>query len=812
MRNAKRFTGLLAACALTMAHPASSDVRPVPTAPVPTAATQLGFIANQGQIEGPAVYYARTSDCAAFFEPGSILLDRSPGKPGERGVALRVSFPNGKASVEAADPRGARVSTFLGSDPRQWRSAVETFGEVRYHAIAPGADLVYRMAGGRLKYDCVLEPGVDPARAVLRYQGAERLELAADGGLLIHTGAGTLYEQPPALYQEVAGRRVPVRGGYQITGSRDLSFWATGYDPTLTLVVDPSLLWSTFLGGDGADKANAVTTDGNGNLYVVGETASSNFVTTPGVYSRTRSGSSDVFVTKLSPDGASVIWSTLLGGLGLDVGRGVALDASGNVYVCGQTASSNFPVTSAAFQRTHGGDLWDAFVAKLSPTGAALLYATYLGGNAADYGVALRVDAAGCAVVGGITGSSNYPTTAGVVVPGFSPSLFDAANGFVTKLNAAGSAPVFSTYIGTSNGVDMLNGLALDNAGQAVVVGWTVSASYPTTAGAYDRTFTGASNTHEAFVTKLNGSGTAYVFSTFLGGSQSDDATGVALDAQGKVYVTGRTLSGDFPVSAGAFDASFDASLGNYWDGFVCRLSADGAALEYGTYFGGSNHEEPYGIAVGAGGQAVVCGYTSSSGFPATSGACDASYNGGQDAFLLTLAADGRSLLYATFLGASGTDLANAVTVNPSGQAVVVGATDGAAFPTTSGAYDTGHNSPGSHDSFVAALGVELGASPTAVPGSTPDGLQLAAPAPNPFQSLTSLSLTLPGPDDITVRVLDIQGREVITLAHGTLAAGQHRWTWDGTDTSGNPVGAGRYFLDVAGNGWNQARGVVRLR
>jgi hypothetical protein len=141
-----------------------------------------------------------------------------------------------------------------------------------------------------------------------------------------------------------------------------------------------------------------------------------------------------------------------------------------------------------------------------------------------------------------------------------------------------------------------------------------------------------------------------------------------------------------------------------------------------------------------------------------------------------------------------------------------VGATDGAAFPTTSGAYDTSHNSPGSHDGFVAALGVELGASPAAVPGSTPDGLQLAAPVPNPFQSLTSLSLTLPGPDDITVRVLDIQGREVITLAHGTLAAGQHRWTWDGTDTSGNPVGAGRYFLDVAGNGWNQARGVVRLR
>ncbi|MFH1016560.1 MAG: SBBP repeat-containing protein [Pseudomonadota bacterium] len=475
--------------------------------------------------------------------------------------------------------------------------------------------------------------------------------------------------------------------------------------PTLVPPVDPGngLAWSSYLGSSGDDEVLGVTSDSSGNIYVVGKTTSPNFPTTSGAWQTTLRGSEDAFVVKFTSSGSRV-WSTLLGGAGLDRAKGVAVDATG-VYVCGQTSSSDFPVTPSAFQRSHGGDLWDAFAAKISPDGSALLYATYLGGNAADYAVALEVDSAGQAFVAGLTGSGNYPITPGVVVPGFSPSLFDASDGFVTKLNAAGSAPVYSTYIGTSGGVDVVNGLTLDGSGQAVVVGWTVSQSYPTTAGAYDRTFTGASNQHEVFITKLNTTGTAYVFSTFLGGTLGDDATTVALDSQGKILVAGRTLSRDFPVTAGAFDVSFDESLGNYWEGFVGRLSADGSALEYATYFGGNNHDEPSDLLALADGSVAVVGGTSSAGFPVTSNPFDAVYTAPGENFLMILNPAGSGLTYSTFAGtgySSGAGSASRLAPLPAGRIALTGWTDGVGFSTTTGAFDNVYD--GAVDGFISVF------------------------------------------------------------------------------------------------------------
>jgi hypothetical protein len=389
-----------------------------------------------------------------------------------------------------------------------------------------------------------------------------------------------------------------------------------------------ALAYSTFLGGAASDRGGGIVVDAGGSVYVAGTTSSADFPTTPGAFDRTYGGQGDdAFVTRLNATGSGLVYSTYLGGTGFgDQGLAIAVDDLGNAFVTGR-AGRDFPTTASAFDTTYNGS-YEAFVTKLNSLGSALVYSSYLGGMSNELGNGIAVDGAGAAYVTGATFSTEFPTTAGA----FDTTLNGLDDGFVVKLNAAGSALSFSTFLGGTS-YDGGNSLALDGAGAASVGGSTASADFPTTAGAFD---TRMNSGYGAFVTKLSTAGAAIVYSTYLEGTGvrfTSYAYAVAVDGSGDTYVTGSTTAADFPVSPGAFDTSFNGGS----DAFAARLNAAGSVLAYSTYLGGSAIDIPYGVAVDGAGSAYITGYTESMDFPATAGAFDSSPNGVIDTFVTKL-------------------------------------------------------------------------------------------------------------------------------------------------------------------------------
>jgi hypothetical protein len=367
--------------------------------------------------------------------------------------------------------------------------------------------------------------------------------------------------------------------------------------------------------------------DGNGRAYVTGQTDSSDFPTTTGAFDRTYNDGGDIFVTKLNASGSALAYSTFLGGTSIEFSADIAVDGSGRAHVTGQTRSADYPTTTGAFDRTFNGGIADAFVTKLNASGSALAYSTFLGGTEFDQGSGIAVRD-GSAYVTGETGSDepgnpDYPTTAGAFDRTFNGGDIDA---FVTKLNASGSALAYSTYLGGTND-DVGHDIAVRD-GRAYVTGYTFSTDYPTTTGAFDRTHNGFI---DAFVTKLNASGSALAYSTYLGGTNQDQGEGIAVDGSGRAYLTGFTASSDYPTTSGAFDTTLDG-----FDAFVTKLNASGSKLAYSTFLGGTDQDQGQGIAVDGSGRAYVTGDTSSPDYPTTSGAFDTTYNGG-DAFVTKL-------------------------------------------------------------------------------------------------------------------------------------------------------------------------------
>lgn len=408
-----------------------------------------------------------------------------------------------------------------------------------------------------------------------------------------------------------------------------------------------------------------------------------------------------------SLDGTSVLadttpellFSTFLGGTGQEwrFSRGVARDSEGFIYVVGATESADFPVTVGALDTSLGGTR-DAFVAKLTPDGSELVYATYLGGSSWDWANAIAVDGIGNAYVTGSTDSADFPTSPGA----FDSSLAGSRDVFVAKLNATGDVLLYATYLGGSDPYYFSESgyaIAVDPSGAAYVAGETWQPDFPTTPGAFDTTYNGGSGYGDAFVAKLNATGTALDYATFLGGYDGDSGRGIAL-REGSAFVTGFTRSPNFPTTAGAFDTSQNGT----YDSFVVKLNPAGSALAYATFIGGGDHDTSYGIAVDAVGNAYAAGYSRSSNFPVTPGAYDTSYNGGDwgDATVVQLNSDGTALTYATYLGGSGNESCQAITIDGDGQAYVTGWTQSSDFPTTLDAYDASHN--GGDDVFVTKL------------------------------------------------------------------------------------------------------------
>ncbi len=644
----------------------------------------------------------------------SLLPSAGAGEPGNAHFAHPLPLPEKNSATQtvrmelvgasptaqpsALEQLPGKSNYFIGNDPKKWRTNVSNYAKVKYQGVYPGIDLVYYGSErGQLEYDFVVAPGADPKRIRFEFVGEGsalpraargRPYISPNGDLVIATDAGDVRFHKPVVYQPVAPVSSPaeetamrtsplqpnpkskignpkfVEGHFVLLTENRVGFEISNYDKTKSLVIDPVLSYSTYLGGSNDDIGFEVAVDSAGNAYVVGYTTSPNFPTTAGALQPTQSGFVNVFVAKLNPTGTALIYSTYLGGSIVELGLGIAVNSAGEAHVVGWTWSSDFPTTPGAFQTSLLGTQ-DGFVTKLDATGTGLVYSTYLGGGGSlDAAIGVTVDAAGNAYVTGPTDSTDFPVTPGAFQGTYQGGSQDA---YVTELNATGSVLIHSTYLGGSAG-DQSARIAVDSTGDTYVSGSTSSANFPTTAGAFQTTYAGGVTDPfgDGFVTKLNSAGTALVYSTYIGGSADDLCNFLTLDPAGNLYVSGGTASPDFPVTPGAFQTTLAGAaqpsplptsiFGLVEDGFVVKLNATGTTLLYSTFLGGSTgYEGIAGIRLDSSGNATVTGNTGSSDFPVTPDAIQASFGGGcQDAFVTTLNPAGSALVFSTYFGGNG--------------------------------------------------------------------------------------------------------------------------------------------------------------
>jgi Beta-propeller repeat len=485
----------------------------VPPGSEPTAAPQmserealdaygklpLSFIPNDGQTEEAVRYYAQGAGYGFYFtQKGATLCFAQDKRRGGHALALDFLGADPDAMLTARQQRAGKVNYLMGDDPARWEQGLSTHAELLYGGLWPGIDMAVRGDRGNLKYEFHLKPGASVEDVRLGYRGAEGLKVGAGGELLVRTPLGILKDAAPVSYQRIDGERVPVESRYKLTGDGGYGFAVGAYDPRYPLVIDPGLDYSTFLGGSGVDTGDSIAVR-DGRAYVTGITQY-DYPTTPGAFDRTFDGDVDAFVTKLNPAGSALDYSTFLGGTDLldaerEQGFGITVDGEGRAYVTGRTDSPDFPTTRGAFDRTFEG-FEDVFVTKLNASGSELAYSTFLGGPGDDFGSDMAVDGSGRAYVTGNTFSADFPTTPGA----FDRTFNGAEDAFVTKLNPAGSALDYSTFLGGTS-FDTGRGIAVGGSGRVYVTGYTPSADYPTTPDAFDTSFNGIDV--DAFVTKL---------------------------------------------------------------------------------------------------------------------------------------------------------------------------------------------------------------------------------------------------------------------------------------------------------------------
>lgn len=689
-------------------------VRPRTVAPLP-----LGFEANIGQVDSRVRYLARGPGYGLFFTADETVLTLSPRagtQPDSPGFGRDVSPRRAPAAsdctapavlrlrllgaaaaprVGAAQPLPGRVN-YLRGPASKWRTGLATYGKVRRYGVYPGIDQVFYGNQGRLEYDFVAAPGADVSRIRMAVRGASGARLDTLGDLVFQTSAGEVRQPRPRLYQETPRGRVRVEGRYLLHRSEagwEVSFRVGEYNRSRTLVIDPILVYSTFVGGAAGDEARAVAVDTEGNAYLTGVTGSVNFPATPGSQSQSYSGPfsgvlGDAFVTKISADGTHIVYSTFLGGSQNDVGWAIATDDAGSAYVAGTTDSGDFP-TRNPLQSFRG---LDAFVLKLNPAGSALLFSSFLGGDLTDIAYGIAVDSNHDVYVAGQTSSGDFPTSDGA----FQHERVGDYDAFVTKLHAALESPYGDTYslaystLLAGIGQETAFGIAVDGDGNAYVAGQTNSPDFPVFPA--DRTF-GATSAggSDAFVTKLNADGSVPVFSLFLGGPQSDRAAAIALDSQRNMVVVGQTMSPKFPVTAGAFQRKQGG--GGASDAFVASLKDDGTGLQYSTFLGGSADDSARAVVVDAAGRAFVAGVTESRNFPRAH-AFQNGFGGIDDAFVTGFDSTGKAL-FSSYLGGKTFDVSAGIALGPAGDIYVAGFTYSAGFsvvsplqPALSGAQD----------------------------------------------------------------------------------------------------------------------------
>ncbi len=696
----------------------------------------LSFEANLGQTDSQVKFLARGGGYALFLTANETVLryrnERASGRghdsndPSSAVLRMKLEGTNANPQITGLAELPGKSNYFIGNDPRQWRTEIPTYSKVKYEAIYPGVDLVYYGTQGRqLEYDFMVAAGADPRQIKLSFAGADKLELDFKGDLLLSSLGRQMRMHKPVVYQEKDGVREEITGRYILNGEQEIGFDIAAYDATRPLVIDPVLAYSTFLGGTGEDTGIEIAVSAHGNAFVTGITTSLNFPTEPDGARFGPGGGSEAFVTKFNAEGKQLIYSTYLGGssnenyypeleeLGSTYG-GIAIDSIGNAFITGLTRSSDFPITPGSYQQTLKG-LSDTFVTKLNAAGNTILYSTFLGQNgvnAADGGQGIAVDALGQAYVTG------HDYSGGLPVSGFAGHAA-GCDGYVAKLNAAGSGLVYSTYLG-GNSCNLGWAIAVDENQNAFVTGETSSTNFPTTPGAFDTTCgtDGACDgKDDFFITKVNtkvGGLGSLAYSTYLGGSGEERVVyngSVAVDSAGElIYVTGLTSSvdpADFPIkNAAQPNPTCDAS-GCSAEAFITKLDislplkSGLGQIVYSTYLGGPGSEIGTGIAADVDGNAYVAG-ASGGTFPSTEGLSSCIDPG---AFVAKLGAHGE-IKFATCISGLGQDTGLDIAIDPAGCAYVTGFTESSNYPTVNAFQPLFAGGTGStpSDAFVTKL------------------------------------------------------------------------------------------------------------
>jgi hypothetical protein len=742
----------------------------------------LHFIPNEGQVDGRVAYSLQGRDKTIYFTPEGLTfvlsgvqeselgrldnmrsrnrlgaekahisgVEKSNGTYLEeemRGIAPRPEFPdpdarrtserwvvkldfvdaNQEVKPVGVEETGAVISYFKGK-PKDWKTGLPAYSKIVYEDLWPGVDLLYHGTLDRMKYEFIVHPGADPSRIRFAYRGAESLRLTDEGRLVVETPVGNFEDEVPVAWQEKGGEQVKVAMTYILemiseekpsdhsfhsgVASADeeveaenrthvYGFEVGEYDRTVPLILDPAvLIYCGYIGGSAEDHGYGIAVDTLGNSYITGLTFSTQatFPVRSGPYLAHNGGSIDAFVSKVNPSGTALLYCGYIGGSSDDYGQGIAVDGSGNAYVTGYTnsAQASFPVFSGPDLTYNGG--FDAFVAKVNPSGTSVLYCGYIGGSSTDNGYGIAVDGSGNAYVTGRTFSE-----VGLLVL-YGPDLTyngGSTDAFVAKVNPSGTAFLYCGYIGGS-GDDSANGIAVDGSGNAYVTGETNSTqiTFPVLYGP-DMSHNGST---DAFVAKVNPLGTTLLYCGYIGGSSGDNGRGIAVDGSGNAYVTGDTSSiqPTFPALSGP-DLTHNGST----DAFVAKVNPSGTALLYCGYIGGWEYDIGYGIAVDGSGNAYVTGDTNSTQitFPMLYGP-DLSHNGNNDVFVAKVNPSGTALLYCGYIGGSTIDNGYAIAVDGSGNAYVTGYTTStqATFPVLSGP-DLEYN--GISDAFVARISPE---------------------------------------------------------------------------------------------------------
>ena len=672
---------------------------------------QMPFIANEGQVAEEVGFYARTfGGTIHVTKKGEMVYSFSQVEPTEKATD-RDSMPKTVKSLalketlvgaSVTNPQGndrakTKVNYFVGNDKDKWKTNISTYNSVDFEDVYKGIDLSLKAYGKTVEKVFTVKPGANPESIKLKMEGAKSLRITDKGELEVETGLGAVRFSEPVAYQQKNGKQHKVQVAYRLDNDT-YGFMVSVYDKSLSLIIDPILSYSTYLGGSDLDWANKIAVDGSGNAYVTGLTFSTDFPT-QNPYQATFAGpvgGSDIFVAQLSADGSSLNYSTYLGGANNEWANNIAVDSSGNAYVTGATTSADFP-TQNPYQATHAGGE-DAFVAQLSADGSSLNYSTYLGGGSDETGHGIAVDGSGNAYVTGSTSSTDFPTQNAYQATHAGP--VGGVDGFVAQFSAAGNSLNYSTYLG-GNSQDIGFGIAVDGSGNAYVTGVTSSTDFPTQ-NPYQATFAGPVGGNDVFMAQLSAAGNSLNYSTYLGGSGSEWVDGIAVDGSGNAYVVGYTLSTDFPTQ-NAYQATHAGPVGGS-DGFVAQLSAAGNSLNYSTYLGGSGGEYVHEIAVDAAGKTWVTGSTSSTDFP-TQNAYQPAYAGGSsDGFVAQFSAAGNSLNYSTYLGGSGAEAGHGIALDGVGNAYVTGRTLSTDFPTANPYQAT---LLGTDDGFVALFSLD---------------------------------------------------------------------------------------------------------